>query len=77
MWNYFLIIIFNLPLFSSSLMASPSETREDGFLYLHTDSLDKNLGGNGNFIQEMTLFGLIQILTIVIGKLPPYCMGKD
>jgi len=44
MWNYFLIIIFNLPLFSSSLMASPSETREDGFLYLHTDSLDKNLG---------------------------------
>ncbi|MCH6575113.1 MAG: hypothetical protein IH795_07905 [Bacteroidetes bacterium] len=44
MWNYFLIIIFNLPLFSSSLMASPSDTREDGFLYLHADSLDKNLG---------------------------------
>ena len=44
MWNYFLIIIFNLPLFSSSLMASPSDAREDGFLYLHADSLDNDLG---------------------------------
>jgi len=44
MWNYCLIIFIYLSLFSSSLRASPSDTRKDGYLYLHADSLDNDLG---------------------------------
>ena len=44
MWNYFLIIFIYLSLFSSPLTASPSGTRQDGFLYLHADSLDNDHG---------------------------------
>ena len=43
MWNYFLIIFIYLSLFSSPLTAFPSGPRQDGFLYLHADSLDNDL----------------------------------
>ena len=39
----FIVILIYALLFSSPLMAFPSDTREDGFLFLHTDSLDNDL----------------------------------
>ena len=41
---YFLIILIYGLLFFSPLTASPSDTRADGYLYLHADSLDNDLG---------------------------------
>jgi len=40
----FIVILIYFLSFSSPLRASQSGEREDGFLFLHTDSLDKNLG---------------------------------
>jgi len=44
MWNYFLIIFIYLSLFSSILIASPSDNREEGYVFLHADSLNNELG---------------------------------